>query len=221
MGVRLDPVRERRLRPLGVLIVNGFSVVAVFAAVLRAALGMAVLVAGARAIRSSRSARDAGTGEDRFYLLVTLCATLVGLSVVSWPLLYLVLESYVPGSGGPQWPGVMCIQGVTRIGTGSVGAASLLPPLVGTLLVTKPLLVLVSGAWLVLHLVNRKSRTGALTGRVLPGELVGLGQSKRQGGGQVDDVAVERFFPHAEPAPWAGKTCTPSGNVSSCSCNER
>jgi len=149
------------------LIVNGFSVVAAFAAVLRMALGVAVLVAGARAIRSSRHARDPGAGEERFYLLVTLCATLAGLSLVSWPLLYLVLQSYVPGSGGPQWPGVMCIQGVTRIGTGSEGAAALLPRLIGTLAVTKPLLVLVSGAWLVLHLANRLDPTGALTGRVL------------------------------------------------------
>lgn len=142
------------------MIVNAFSVAAVFAAFLRAALALLVLVAGARAIRGHRRSR--GTPEERFYLLVAACTVLVALAVVSWPLLYVVLESYVP-----EWPGVMCIEGVTRIGTGSVGAAAWLPRLLAFLAFTKPLLVFVSGAWLVLHLVNRRDRTGALTGRVL------------------------------------------------------
>ncbi len=156
------------------MIVNAFSVVAAFAALLRAALGLFVLVAGTRAIRESSRARETGSLEERFYLLVSLCVTLVGLGVVSWPLLYLVLQSYVPGSGGPQWPGVMCIQGVTRIGTGSVGATSYLPHLVGILAVTKPLLVFVSGVWLVLHLRNRRDRALALTPVLVALTLCGL-----------------------------------------------
>jgi hypothetical protein len=152
------------------VITNPFSVVAAFAAILRLALGLFVLAAGILAIRAWRhdknKNKEGRNGEERFYLLVASSVTLVALAVVSWPLLYLVLRSYVP-----LWPGVMCIQGVTRIGTGSVGAASWLPHLLRILAVTKPLLVFASGAWLVLHLVNRRDRTGALTGRVL-GALV-------------------------------------------------
>ena len=37
----------------------------------------------------------------------------------------------------------------------------------------------------------------------------------------VDCVAVDRFFPQADPAPWAGKTRTPSGRASSRSWSER
>lgn len=144
------------------MIFNAFSVVAAFAALLRTALGLVVVVVGARALRSARRG-----GEEHFYLLVALCVTLVGLGVVSWPLLYLVLDSYVPANGGPPWPGVMCAQGVTRIGTDSIGPAAFLPRLLGILAVTKPLLVFVSGVWLVLHLVNRRGRTGALAPRVL------------------------------------------------------
>ncbi len=144
------------------MIFNAFSVVAALAAILRAALGLVVVVAGVRALRNVRSA-----GEEPFYLLFALCVTLFGLGVVSWPLLYLVLDSYVPANGGPPWPGVMCVEGVTRIGTGSIGAASFLPRLLGALWVTKPLLVFVAGVWLVLHLVNRRGATGALTPRVL------------------------------------------------------
>jgi len=143
------------------MILNAFSVLAAFAALLRVALGLVVVFVGVRAIRRRRRAAP-GTDENRFYLLVSMSATLLGLALVSWPLLYLVLQSYVP-----QWPGVMCIQGVTRIGTGSVGAASYLPGLVGFLEVTKPALVFVSGAWLVLHFANRRDRVGALLGRAL------------------------------------------------------
>ncbi|MHC4136812.1 MAG: hypothetical protein ACYS0K_17785 [Planctomycetota bacterium] len=143
------------------MIVNGLSVIAAFAAALRVAVGLLLATIGARAVwrrhRSDRSASDA-----RFYLLVTLAVTLLGLSVASWPLFYLVLQSYVP-----EWPGVMCIQGVTRIGSASVGAAALLPGLIDLLEVTKPALVFCAGVWLVLHLANRASRTGVLTGRVL------------------------------------------------------
>ena len=146
------------------MILNPFSVLAAFAAVLRIAIGLLVLFAGVRAMRRWRSSRhrEVEAGEERFYLLLTLSATLVGLAVVSWPLLYLVLQSYVP-----EWPGVMCIQGVTRIGTGSIGASGWLPGLVAFLETAKPALVFVAGGWLVLHLVNRRDRTGALTGRVL------------------------------------------------------
>lgn len=146
------------------MIVNAFSVIAAFAAILRVALGLMVLFLGILAIRHWRRARESEAHEQRFYLLVGSCVTLALLAAVSWPLLYLVLQSY---ASPPRWPGVMCIAGVTRVGTGSVGAASRLPGLLAVLAVTKPLLAFVSGAWLVLHLVNRRERTGALTHRVL------------------------------------------------------
>jgi len=144
------------------VIVNAFSVVAAFAAILRALLGLIVLVAGILAIRRWRRSRKSEAGEERLYLLLGSCITLALLAIVSWPLLYLVLASYVP-----LWPGIMCIQGVTRIGTGSVGAAAWLPRLLSILAVTKPLLIFVSGIWFVLHIANRRSRTDALTGSVL------------------------------------------------------
>jgi hypothetical protein len=61
----------------------------------------------------------------------------------------------------------MCIYGVTRIGTGSIGISRFLPPLVATLQVLKPGLVFLSGAWFILYLANRQTHTAPLTGRVL------------------------------------------------------
>jgi len=137
------------------VIVNAFSVVAAFAAVLRIALGALVVVIAVRALRRPAD-------EARFHLLVVLAATLLGLGVASWPLYYLVLQSYVL-----EWPGVMCIQGVTQIGNASVGLPAQLPRLVAALELLKPAVVFVAGVWLVLHLVHRARRTGALAGRVL------------------------------------------------------
>jgi hypothetical protein len=61
----------------------------------------------------------------------------------------------------------MCIYGVTRIGAGSLGSSRFLPPLVATLQASKLVIVFLSGAWFVLYLVNRSTRTAPLTGRVL------------------------------------------------------
>lgn len=144
------------------MILNPFSVIAAFAAALRIVLGILAVVVGVRALR-----RASGAGEERYHLLLGLGMSLVGLGVVSWPLLYLVLDSYVPANGGPALPGVMCVQGVSRIGTGSVGPASFLPGLVLFLEVMKPLLVFVAGACLVLHLADRRRRTGALARHAL------------------------------------------------------
>ncbi|HEX5135358.1 MAG TPA: hypothetical protein VFY93_00165 [Planctomycetota bacterium] len=179
------------------MILNPFSVVAAFAAVLRVVLGLLLLLAGILALRAWRRARgrNDGSGEGRFYLLVAASATLTILAVVSWPLLYLVLRSYVP-----LWPGVMCIEGVTRIGEGSIGAPGLLPHLLRALAVTKPLLIFASGAWLVLHLVNRGDRTGARTGRVLAALLLFAFLS-------VADGAIETaylFLPKQEKTLAAG-----------------
>src|SRR3954447_3858665 len=91
-----------------------------------------------------------------------MAGLLLAVNVLSWPVLYLLLQSYVP-----EWPGVMCIYGVTRVGAGSLGPSRFLPALVTTLQAMKPALIFLSGAWFVLHLVNRRTRTAPLTGRVL------------------------------------------------------
>ncbi len=110
---------------------------------------------------------DATTLENRFYLLFLLSFLLLGLSLVAWPLLYLLLQSYVP-----QWPGVMCIYGVTQIGAGSQGASRWLPGLVATLQWLKPAAVFLSGAWLVLYRINRQTRTSPLLPRIILVQIV-------------------------------------------------
>jgi hypothetical protein len=148
------------------MILNGYAVLDGFLSLLRVVLGLLVLGLGSAAWWSwRRRAAQPETRkalEDRCYLLFMLAGLLLVLNILSWPVFYLLLQSYVP-----EWPGVMCIYGVTRIGTGSIGPARFLPGLVTALQTTKPFLVFLSGAWFVLYLLNRRTSTAPLTGRVL------------------------------------------------------
>jgi hypothetical protein len=99
--------------------------------------------------------------ERQSYLVFLLVLLLVALNVVSWPLLYLMLESYVP-----VWPGVMCIYGVTQVGADSIGPSGWLPTLLRILQWSKPALVFAGGAWFVLYLLNRQTVSGPLLPRL-------------------------------------------------------
>ena len=147
------------------MIVNAYAVLDAFLSLLRGGLGLLVVPLALfswRAWRHATLGEERKAVEDRGYLLFLLAGLLLTLNVLSWPTFYLLLQSYVP-----QWPGVMCIYGVTRIGEGSLGISRFLPSLVTTVEALKPALVFASGAWFVLYLVNRRSRTAPLTGRAL------------------------------------------------------
>jgi hypothetical protein len=153
------------------MVFNGYSGIAAFAAVLRVALGVLLLVAAVRSLSSVRSGlsgisgrraprRASGAGstgelgtdgaEAGYYLRFILGATLLGTAVAAWPLFFLVLQSYVG-----LWPDVMCIDGVTRIGTGSANASVHLPGLIAFLEISKPALIFVAGVWMVFHILMR------------------------------------------------------------------
>lgn len=150
---------------------NAPSVVAAMLAGLQLVLAAGVASASASALRALRRARTAHEQDDAEVGALRPALQAVALCVVvlaSAPLLVGVLVSYVP-----QWEQVMCVAGVTRIGTASAGAARHLPALLDALFVTKPALVLLAGAWLASHAVLRRSagRPGALG----PGLLLALG----------------------------------------------
>jgi hypothetical protein len=147
------------------MIINAYAVLDSFVTLIRLGLGIALVVLGASAWKLwMRPTTPEGRSalEDRSYLMIVLAIVLLGLNLASWPLFYLLLQSYVS-----EWPGVMCIYGVTQIGAETSGISRFLPRLVKILQVTKPALVFVSGTWLVLYLANRRTTTAPLTGRVL------------------------------------------------------
>ena len=140
------------------MILNAFSVLAGFLALLRGILAIVLLVLAVRALRRRRTLAPESTSERGLWLMVSLSTVLFGLCIVSWPLLYLALQSFVP-----EWPGVMCIQGVTQVGSNSVGPARHLPGLLGFLQASKPALVFLAGAWLVLHRARKGVAHGTQT----------------------------------------------------------
>jgi hypothetical protein len=173
------------------MILNSYAVLLGFAAVLRLVLGGIVLGLGVSAWRS----HDRLVLEDRSYLVFLLALLLVGLNVISWPLLYMLLQSYVP-----EWAGVMCIYGVTQIGTHSLGPSRFLPGLLSFLQLAEPGVVFLSGAWFVLYLLNRRTHTGALLTRLF-WVLLPLGALA------VTDAAAELAYiaiPKKDVAPTSG-----------------
>src|SRR5262245_64249122 len=116
LGASPNPCRDGRL-----MILNSYGVLLALVDVIRLALGLIALWLGVTAClaatRRSASSIDRSTAEDRLYLTFLLTSLLIGLNFVSWPLLYLMLQSYVS-----EWAGVMCIYVVTRCGSGSGGA---------------------------------------------------------------------------------------------------
>lgn len=191
------------------MILNAYAVLDAFVSLLRMGLGLLVLWLGLSAWvmwrRLAPASEQRKSLEDRCYLLFLLAGLLLWLNVLSWPIFYLLLQSYVP-----EWPGVMCIYGVTRIGSGSLGPARYLPGLVTALQVLKPALVFLSGAWFVLYLINRRTRTAPLTGRVLSLLLVA-------GLVAVADATAEGAYlviPKKEEFPSSG-CCTTSFDAAS------
>jgi hypothetical protein len=154
------------------MILNSYAILDAFVSLLRGLAGIVVVVLGLIAWWKGRgliTPESRKALEDRGTLLFLLAFLLVGLNLVSWPLLYLLLQSYVP-----EWPGVMCIYGVTQIGVGSIGPSRFLPRLLEVLEFTKPALVFAGGAWFVLYLINRRTATAPLHDPIIAG-IIGLG----------------------------------------------
>lgn len=123
---------------------DAFSVVLGFLAVVEVVLGAAAAVLGWREFRG----RGAEAAEGRRPLLVLVAAAAVAAAVLSFPLHYLLLSSWIP-----RWPGIMCIEGVRRIGTGTLGASRFLPWIVQGLDVTRLLVIFGAGSWAILRRV--------------------------------------------------------------------
>ena len=118
------------------------SAVLGFLAVAEAVLGVLVLFLGWRDLRAPEGEAAAA----RRPLLALAAAAAVATALLSLPVHALVLESWVP-----RWPGVLCAEGVRRIGTGTVGPSRLLPGIVHFLDATRFAVVLAAGAWWILR----------------------------------------------------------------------
>src|SRR5262245_16547704 len=190
------------------MILNTYAVLTTFVALLRLLLALLLLVLGAPAWRAAGrlGPEDLDAREDRCYLVFLLALLLVGLNLASWPLLYALLQSYVP-----QWPGVMCIYGVTRVGADSPGPSGWLPGLLRLVQLTKPALVFAGAAWFVLYLLNRRTRTAPRLGRRFAALLALGALAAADAGAELAYVVI----PKKEALPPGGCCTTALGEESS------
>ena len=169
------------------MILNAYSVLAAFVAVAELVLGLVAVVLGLRAARGS-AANGATQGDDaRTPLLHLTASRLVLLGAASLPLVYLMLRSYVA-----EWPGIMCVQGVTRVGSVSIGIAAWLPTLLATLLATKCALLIVSGGWMALHAVDRGTHAAPLVRRVAAWIAIAGAVAVVDAGTQITYLAIPK-----------------------------
>jgi hypothetical protein len=146
------------------MILNTYALLLGFIGLIRLLSGLLVLGLGAATWSWTRPAPAPDARqllENRGYFVFLVTLLLVVLNLASWPMLYLLLQSYVS-----EWPGVMCIYGVTQIGAGSLGPSRFLTNLLSLLQLSKPALAFLGGAWFVIYLINRQTRTAPLLPRL-------------------------------------------------------
>lgn len=160
----------RSVRAAELVILNAPTLAALLLAAAQAVLGAVVCALVVRHAVASRTrsvsfaggggSADGIRGDGTGGLAVFLPAAALSVAaLLSIPLLYAVLASYVS-----QWEGAVCVAGVLRIGTESVGTARLLPSLLGTAAAAKAAAVLAACAWAALHAADRKTLSGSLGG---------------------------------------------------------
>ena len=151
------------------MVSSGYVTLAGFLAAMQLIAATWAIAVGLRSLAPKTQAGELAADrlESNTYLAGMLAYLLLGMSLASWLVFYLVLNSFVP-----QWPGAMCIYGVTQIGEGSRGMFGWLPRLVLLEQAMKPVLVFATGAALVLYRFYRRQGTRALLPRVAGALLV-------------------------------------------------
>ena len=165
------------------MIVNVFSITMLFIAVLSAGLGIFCGIASFLLFLKwgrSLSTEERTAAEDRAYLVLLVACVVLGIRVLSWPMFYAALHSFVP-----EVPGAMCIYGVTQVWPGFTRFMQIIKPTVFFLI----------GAWLLVYLLDRATQTYPLMRRkFLLLTLVSLVLL-------VDAGADLRYFTGMKPAP--------------------
>lgn len=131
------------------MILNTYTVTVLFAAVLTCILAVPLSVSAFRL--SGRwgqgGSEERSDLENRAYLLLTVATAVLSIKLLSWPFLYVTLQSCIP-----DVPGAMCIFGVTRVQ----------PVLSAVVQIVKPLVFFGIGGWLLLNRLDRQAETAPL-----------------------------------------------------------
>ncbi|MDM7996359.1 MAG: hypothetical protein QUT30_11845 [Acidobacteriota bacterium] len=137
------------------MILNPFALTALFVGVISLLLIAASVVSAfyfSRRMKQGADADERATAKDRVHLSFLLIATAFILRLASWPLFYILLQSYIP-----LIPGAMCIFGVTQVR----------PGFTLFLEIVKPAAFFLIGGWLILYRLDLALKTRPLVRNVL------------------------------------------------------
>ncbi|MCL4456289.1 MAG: hypothetical protein M1147_03925 [Nitrospirae bacterium] len=132
------------------MILNAFTIIMLFITVLTGVLAIPLGILSFKVYQRWGNAlydEEKTAIINRSYLLGLMATVILFVRLLSWPLFYAALQSYVPDVHG-----AMCIFGVTR----------LQPGLTGIVQVLKPLVFFSIGAWLLLNRLDRATETSPL-----------------------------------------------------------
>jgi hypothetical protein len=90
--------------------------------------------------------------EDRSYLVLLIMVIVLLIRLINWPLFYVTLQSFIS-----DIEGAMCIFGVTQVKPGPTRFLEFL----------KPIIFFLIGGWLILHALDRATKTSPLMKRKL------------------------------------------------------
>ncbi|MGB9629537.1 MAG: hypothetical protein ACPL6D_12830 [Thermodesulfobacteriota bacterium] len=102
--------------------------------------------------RESSTEEERTSIEDRSYLVLLIMVIVLLIRLINWPLFYGTLQSFIH-----DIEGAMCIFGVTQVK----------PGLTLFLEYLKPVNFFLIGGWLILHVLDRATKTAPLMGRKL------------------------------------------------------
>ena len=132
------------------MILNALSIILIFIGVLSALLaiwgGISSLILYRKWKRPSRPEEKTSL-EDRSYLVLLIMVIVLLIRLINWPLFYVTLQSFIS-----DIEGAMCIFGVTQV---KVGLTRFLEFL-------KPTNFFLIGGWLILHFLDRATKTSPL-----------------------------------------------------------
>jgi len=137
------------------MILNALSITIIFIGALSALLaiwgGISSLILYRKWERPSRPEEKTSL-ENRSYLVLLIMVIVLLIRLINWPLFYVTLQSFIS-----DIEGAMCIFGVTQV---KVSLTRFLEFL-------KPITFFLIGGWLILHILDRATKTSPLIKREL------------------------------------------------------
>ncbi|MBI5043604.1 MAG: hypothetical protein HZC10_07215 [Nitrospirae bacterium] len=127
------------------MIINAFTIILLFVAVISVILGIAALYSSFllfRKWKKDMSNEERTRLENKAYLTLLLAVVLLGIRMIDWPIFYATMASYIP-----DITGAMCIYGVTQVA----------PKIIKPMEVLKPFVFFLIGLWLIIYIMDNNS----------------------------------------------------------------